>query len=167
MEQNKLNVNSKKSWFIARLITTVIISTILIGGKILFLNKVLGDNINKINPYINVTIVIIIGLMILNTIIYPVIEYKQWYYIITKDKVEFSEGIFFKERTIIPIVRIQHIKINEGPINRLLNLANIKIHTAGGVHKIPNIDREKAEEISHYLKDKVKEKVNLNAEGEK
>ncbi|MEW8956851.1 PH domain-containing protein [Clostridium sp.] len=164
MEQNKLNVNSKKSWFIARLIATVIISTILIGGKILFLNKVLEDNIN---PYINITIVVIIGIMILNTIIYPAIEYKQWYYTITKDKVEFSEGIFFRERTIIPIVRIQHIKINEGPINRFLNLANIKIHTAGGVHKIPNIDREKAEEISHYLKDKVKEKVNLNAEGEK
>lgn len=162
MEYNKLNSNSKKVWFIARSITTVIIAVILFVGE-WFLKYHFHINwVIEFNFYINIVFSIIMLLLLLNTFLYPIIEYKQWKYVITDDKVDFTEGIFWRKRTIIPIIRIQHIRVEEGPINRLFKLANVEIVTAGGTHKIPNLDIVKAEEISEYLKDKVRKKVESN-----
>ncbi|MHC1684632.1 MAG: PH domain-containing protein [Clostridiaceae bacterium] len=161
MEYNKLNINSIKSWFISRLISTVIISSILIGGDF-FLTTKLNFLKGTTSVYVNIGIAIIIFLLLLNTIVYPKLEYKQWRYLITKDKIEFSEGIYWISTVVIPIVRIQHIKINQGPINKRFKLANLEIYTAGGSYTIPNIELKKAGEISDFLKDKVREKVEGN-----
>lgn len=159
MEHNKLNHNAKKSWFIARAITTLIVSAILIGGKYFLISKLNIDIVGAVDLCINIGIAVIITLLLLNAIIYPIIEFKQWCYTITKDKIEFSEGIYYITTNIIPIVRVQHIKVSQGPINRMFKLADLHIYTAGGSHKIPNIELSKAEEISSFLKDKIKEKV--------
>lgn len=161
-EYQKLNKNAKKSWIIARLIGTLIVSSILIAVRI-FIPKVI-DSYYKINVFFTIGIIILISILLINSFIYPIIEYKQWRYIITNDKIEFTEGIYFVRKVIIPIIRIQHIQLNQGPINKFLNLYNISIFTAGGQHKIPNIDATKAEEISEYLKELIKMKVNENTE---
>ncbi|MGL4773331.1 MAG: PH domain-containing protein [Clostridium sp.] len=162
MEFEKLNKKSKKSWLISRAIVTGIIATILIVIRVIISRNVPQDFLNKNGIFIDIGIGIILVLLLLNTFVYPAFEYKQWSYLITKDKIEFTEGIFFVRRVIIPIIRVQHIQVNQGPINRLLNLATITICTAGGNHQIPNIDIQRAEEISGYLKNKVQEKVEQN-----
>ncbi|OFI07541.1 bacterial membrane flanked domain protein [Clostridium acetireducens DSM 10703] len=159
MEYNKLNEKAKTSWMLARAVTTIIVAVILGVCKWFFTYKLKIDFFIKLGGYINVIFIIIVGLLLLNTFIYPAIEYAQWKYRITKDKIEFSEGIYSITTTIIPIVRVQHIKIHQGPINKIFNLANLSIYTAGGNHDIPNIDMKKAEEISEFLKDKIREKV--------
>lgn len=159
MEYSKLNEKSKASWMLARAITTFIMSLVLGIGKWFFTFNLKAEFFIKFGGYINAVIVIIVGLLFLNTFIYPAIEYAQWKYMINEDKIEFSEGIYSVTTTIIPMVRIQHIKINQGPINKIFNLADISIFTAGGSHKIPNIEMEKAQEISEFLKNKIREKV--------
>jgi uncharacterized protein len=155
-EYQKLNKNAIKSWIIARLISTFILSTVLIVIRI-FLSKVI-DSFTEISFIYTVSILILIIILLINSFVYPVIEYKQWRYIITNDKIEFTEGIYFLKTVIIPIIRIQHIQLNQGPINKYFNLYDIYIFTAGGQHKIPNIDVKKAEEISEYLKEVIKGK---------
>lgn len=162
MEYEKLHQNSKKSWFIARGIWLLIIGGALINGRIFASKYIYETSYHTFKVVIDIVIVIILIFLLLNTFIYPIIEYKQWKYLINKDKIEFSEGIFLIKKTTIPIVRIQHIQVNQGIINRWLKLADISISTAGGQHKIPNIDIEKAERISDYLNNKVKEKVEEN-----
>lgn len=159
MEYNKLNINAKKSWLLARGITTIVVAAILIFVKCFFTYKIEVEFFVKRSFYINIGIGIILLLLLLNTFIYPFFEYAQWKYVITKDKIEFSEGIYFTKTTVIPIVRVQHIKIKEGPINKLFKLADVDIHTAGGAHEIPNLDIKKAREIGEYLKEKIQEKV--------
>ncbi|MCF0147666.1 MAG: PH domain-containing protein [Clostridium sp.] len=161
-EYEKLNIKAKKSWTISRLIGTLILSSILITIKI-FMPKVIDVN-DKVNVYFTVGSIILIGLLLINSIVYPIIEYKQWRYTITKDKIEFTEGIFFIRKVIIPIIRIQHIQLNQGPINKILKLYNITIFTAGGLHKIPNIEIKRAEEISEYLKELINVKVQKDTE---
>lgn len=155
MEYSRLDEKAKKSWFISRLIALIIISGILITSRIVLKNKLASHSFIA-----NIVVGVIVLLLIINTFIHPSIEYKQWKYIITEDRIEFIHGIYFLTTTIVPIVRIQHVKISQGPINRIFNLADIEIHTAGGVHEIPGFPKEKAEEISTYLKDKVHIKVN-------
>lgn len=157
MNYEKLNKNAKKSWFISRLIGLIVMGAVIIIGRMILKNEF--DWANKYIFFTNLGSILLIGSMILDCFIYPIIEYKQWGYCITDDKVEFQEGVFTIKKTIIPIVRIQHIKVNQGPINRIFKLADVEIVTAGGEHKIPNIEIERAEEISEYLKTKIRIKV--------
>ncbi|VYT64637.1 PH domain-containing protein [Clostridium tertium] len=156
-EYEKLNEKAIKSWVISRIFGTVILTIILIVIRI-FLFKII-DNYAEINLIITTIMIIIILISLLTSFINPIFEYKQWKYKITEDKIEFTEGIYFVRRVIIPIVRIQHIQLNQGPINKFLKLYDITIFTAGGQHKIPNIQAERAEEISEYLKNTVKLKI--------
>ena len=154
MEYNKLNENAKKAWRLSNFIVLIIVSAIAIGLRIVFNHK-----LGKYGFVASIIVAVIIFLLIVDVLINPIIEYKQWKYIITEDRIEFVHGIYFLTTTIIPMVRIQHIDIEEGPINRMYKLAKITIHTAGGVHKIDGLPKEKAQEISEYIKERIQVKV--------
>jgi len=143
----KLSERSKKSWFISRAITTICFILFFVVLRI-FMFKEMGD-IFYGTFYLIVGIISL--LLLLNTFVYPWFEYKQWKYLIDEDKIIYVEGIFFTKKVIIPIVRIQHIKLKQGIINKKLKLYDMEINTAGVPYKIPNIEEEKAEMISEYL----------------
>lgn len=149
----KLNIKARKSWFLGRAIFLVIFTTILLMAKYFIFKNI------KYHWAVSLVIGIIMLLQILNTFLYPQIEYKQWRYLINNEKFEFIEGIYFINHTIVPIERIQHINITQGPINRRLNLANVTINTAGGNFDIPNLEKSKAEELSEFLRVKVSENL--------
>ncbi|KLU75136.1 PH domain-containing protein [Clostridium botulinum] len=161
MEYNRLNENAKKAWFLSNLIGLIITGGILIGLRIYFAEKIV-----KYSFIVNIILGVILVILILDVLVNPIIEYKQWKYIITEDRIEFVHGIYFLTTTIIPIVRIQHIDIEEGPINRIYNLAKINIHTAGGQHKIEGLPKEKALQICEYIKDRIQVKVKKNLDEE-
>jgi uncharacterized protein len=84
--------------------------------------------------------------------ILPVIEYRQWKYLITDEKVEIVHGIFFVTTSIVPIVRIQHITVGQGPIYRKLGLFKVTIALASGTFEIVGLREERAREISETLR---------------
>ncbi|GAA0713379.1 hypothetical protein GCM10008904_27610 [Paraclostridium ghonii] len=158
----KLSNKAIKSWIIGRTVGLMIFIVIY-----LVLRFVLPRlEINAINyiidnyiSWINMIILIILGLIAISAYIEPFFEYKQWSYRINEEEIFFTEGIFFKKSVTIPIVRIQNINLSEGPINRKFNLADVEIGTAGGSYKIPNLDKEEVEKIRAFLKIKINENV--------
>lgn len=162
MEYERLHKNSKISWLLTRLFITIITGAIFFVVRIALERITTNAGTPEYRIIGEVVMGVILVLLVLNTFIYPFFEYKQWRYIITEDKVEFTEGIFFSKKVTIPIVRVQHIQINQGPLNRILKLADVVIYTAGGQHKVPNIHINKADEIGDYLKNKIRNKVEAN-----
>ncbi|WP_252236884.1 PH domain-containing protein [Clostridium sp. CH2] len=156
---NKLHKNAIKSWMISNIIGTVLFLVISLIVFYIMKSKFEIQWVVRNANYILFGIGIIGSLSIIDVIVSPVIQYKTWVYEFTSDKIDFTQGIFTKKRTIVPIIKIEHIKINRGPINSRLGLANIEIFTAGGSHEIPNIEVKVAEEIGEYLNNKIKEKV--------
>jgi len=156
--KNKLSLKAKKSWFISRFIFLAIIIVLAIVARFVFLdwleNKLILD----------LALSIIVLLQLINTLLYPTLEYKQWSYEIDEDKVEFSQGIYIVKRTLIPTVRIQHLNISQGPINRPLGLANVNITTGGGSFTIPNLDKQEAENLSSYLKETIQLNLKNNVD---
>lgn len=94
---------------------------------------------------------IIISISIVDTFVGSFLEYKQWKYAIFEDKVELIKGIIIREKTIIPMSRIQNLKIKQGPIQRIYKITSVNIITAGGHHEIPALPVEKAEKITKNL----------------
>lgn len=151
--KNKLSSKAKISWFIPRAIYLVIIIAVSIAVRLIFSGWVEGRLI------LDLVLGVIVLFQLINTVVYPILEYKQWSYEIDEDKVECTQGIYKVISVVTPTIRIQHIAIIQGPIDRLLGLADLHIATAGGSFEIPNLDKEEAEMLSSYLKNIVQFKI--------
>lgn len=47
------------------------------------------------------------------------------------DRLRVVRGILFRSDTIVPFGRVQHIDVNQGPIERFYDIATLTLHTAG------------------------------------
>jgi len=151
MNYDKIDRSAIKSWIMGRTIISVIFIAVYVVGMNLFLMPKI-ENMKVLKCILNFLTAIIIFISILDSFIWPFLEYKQWKYGIFEDKVELIEGIIIRKRTIIPISRIQNLKIEQGPIERMCKIASVNIITAGGTHKIPAIAVEDAEKVANNLK---------------
>ncbi len=89
--------------------------------------------------------------ILLNCFILPTIEFRQWQYLIESDRVEIVHGIFLVQRTVIPINRIQHLKVVQGMIQKFFDISDVTIFTAAGTQKIEALPSEKAKQIIERL----------------
>lgn len=152
MNYNNLDKKIVTAWRITRFIRLIVIVLIL-GIPTFILSRQVFFPLFA--PIIYAVEGIIFIYMIITPFLYPVIEYKQWGYIISDDRVEIKHGIFFIHTTVIPVMRIQHITIAQGPIIRKLGLSNVSIHTASGVFVIEGLSNEDARAITEALKAKL------------
>ncbi|MBQ6569626.1 MAG: PH domain-containing protein [Clostridia bacterium] len=107
-----------------------------------------------------------LALYLIIAAVYPALEYIQWAYLITKDRIEIKKGIIFKSHNIIPAGRIQHVNIASGPIMRLFGISRVEIHTAGGVFKIMGLDKETAQQVGDTLHGFISSKLNSQKKAE-
>lgn len=152
MEYVRLDRKAVTSWRIGRAISfavALVICAALWGCSMVFLEQDVWQK----------AAILILGLFLiyklLGLIIYPLMEYRQWGYLITEDKVDIRHGIFFVTRTIIPIIRLQHITVSQGPVNRKLGLYQVELSLASGSFTIECLSKEVANEIAENLKAKL------------
>lgn len=148
------------AWRLSRFISTVILIGLVIGIKMIYKETGMSEEVTFMEPklfesVLSVLAWICIGYSVLGLIFYPWIEYCQWGYQITEDKVMIRKGILFLKTTMIPIVRIQHISMSQGPIFRALGLHKVEISVATSSFEIVGIKKETAERIVESLKEKL------------
>ena len=81
----------------------------------------------------------------------PHLRWKHWRYEVREQEIEIQRGIFVIKSTLVPMVRVQHVDTEQGPLLRKYNLATVTISTAATVHGIPALDVEEAEEMRHAI----------------
>ena len=59
--------------------------------------------------------------------------------------------MFVVKRVLIPMIRVQHVTIEQGPIMRKYNLAELHISTAATSHSIPCLTKEEAEQLKRQI----------------
>ncbi|PPA70553.1 PH domain-containing protein [Jeotgalibacillus proteolyticus] len=84
---------------------------------------------------------------LLSVFVLPVIKWKRWRYEVREEEIELQHGIFIVKRTLVPMVRVQHVDTEQGPILRKYQLATISISTAATLHQIPALDIEEADSL--------------------
>ena len=159
MDFQKLDPRAKKMWRTNRMIGLVILLVCFGLGYYLIERAFRQVQLTDYLPLVILGLSIPVILQLLNFLIYPLIEYRQWAYLITPDRIEIRKGIFFHSIRIVPISRIQHVTVSEGPIARAYHLASVTINTAGGSMKIEGLARETAAEICDSLKTIINRKI--------
>lgn len=89
--------------------------------------------------------------VIYSVILRPNLKWKRWKYEVRDQEIELQYGLFTIKRTLIPMIRVQHVDMKQGPILKKYKLASISISTAGGFHEIPALDENEAEELRYLI----------------
>ena len=76
------------------------------------------------------------------------------YYTLREQDIVLFKGLIFKKVICQPMLRIQHIDIQRGPLERLAGLATLKVYSAGGSDHtlaIPGLPEETAEKMRQFV----------------
>ena len=102
-------------------------------------------------------IAVLIGLYIIIRV--PLARYNARGYQISRDRLRVVRGVLWHSDTIVPFGRIQHIDVDQGPIERALGIATLTLHTAGSHNasvRLPGLGHELAVEMREEIRSFIK-----------
>ncbi|HEU5073778.1 MAG TPA: PH domain-containing protein [Polyangiaceae bacterium] len=81
----------------------------------------------------------------------PQIRYKHWRYQVDAQELDIQFGVFVVRRTLIPLVRVQHVDTVQGPLSKQFGLSSVTVSTAAGGHVIPGLSDEAADSLRDHI----------------
>ncbi len=138
---NRLSEKGLRVWRLYGIIETVIV--LLIGIGVSVITYIFEG------PWwiFGVSIAVVTVFAYLFIYLFPKIRWTRWRYEVRDSEIELQHGLFIVKRTLIPMVRVQHVDTTQGPILRKYELAAIMISTAATNHTIPTLVTEEADEL--------------------
>ncbi|MED3764037.1 PH domain-containing protein [Ureibacillus terrenus] len=132
-------------WRLYGLIYTFFLS--VIAGTIIFLTY--QFDWSAAIYFISASVVLIAAIALIW--LFPKIRWDHWRYEVREQEIEIQSGLFVVKRTLIPMVRVQHVDTMQGPILKKYDLANIAISTAATTHVIPMLITEEADHLRERI----------------
>ncbi|MFP4369039.1 MAG: PH domain-containing protein [Candidatus Kapaibacterium sp.] len=124
---HKLDPSVKTVWALSIITRTIVYSIIIFIFEFFIIkNNIEGWPVPA--PWISIG-VFALGLLL--TFIFPAIKYKYWYFDVREDELFLHRGVITRITTTAPFNRIQHIDVEQGVIERMLDLGKLVIYTAG------------------------------------
>ena len=81
--------------------------------------------------------------------------YRRLGYAIDERLLRTVRGWVFHTDTVVPFVRVQHIDVTRGPVDKMFGTASLVVHTAGthnSVVVLPGLSPERAAEIREAIR---------------
>ncbi len=90
----------------------------------------------------------------------PKRRYDRWGYDAGADRLRIARGYLFYSDTVVPFGRIQHMDVDQGPIERRYDLATFSAHTAGthgSTITLPGLKHADALALRERIRDHIKQ----------
>lgn len=94
----------------------------------------------------------IIGLLA-GVALVPTVRWRRWRWEVRPEAIDIQHGTFTLRRTLVPMLRVQHVDTTRGIAEQSLDLATVVIHTAAGSHRIPLLRVADAAEVRDRIAD--------------
>ncbi|WP_231733047.1 MULTISPECIES: PH domain-containing protein [Colwellia] len=88
--------------------------------------------------------------------LYAAFADKQKFYALRQQDLSYRSGLLFRKTVSQPMLRIQHVELKRGPIDRKVGLAKLQVFSAGGAmhtFEIPGLPLASAESIRQFILD--------------
>ena len=92
-------------------------------------------------------------------IIAPQRRYARLRYGLTERVLQVMWGWLFHTDTVVPLVRVQHLDVIRGPLDKLFGTASLVLHTAGthnSIVTVPGLAPERANAIRDIIREHVR-----------
>lgn len=156
----KLDPKVKNVWRISAALWTVIIYA-LCTVPFVFLGSI-EDDMDWCGIVVLAETAALVVALILFVVVVPPLRYIRWSYELDPEFLDIEKGIIWRERTIIPFIRVQNTDTQQGPLMRAFHVSVVTISTAAGEHRIPGVDeaqaavlRDKAAEFARIAREDV------------
>ena len=83
----------------------------------------------------------------------PSLRWRHWRWEVRPEVIDIRHGTFTIRRTLVPMLRVQHVDSTRGVVEQALDLATVVVHTAAGSHKIPLLSVTDAAEVRDRIAD--------------
>ncbi|HHU19193.1 MAG TPA: PH domain-containing protein [Bacilli bacterium] len=143
--KNRIERSAIRVWRIHGLIWSIIF--ILITGNLFFSSYQWNWPI-WIAVIGSILTVIIAGF---GVFLFPPLRWRRWRYQLYDQEIYIQHGILIVKRTIVPMVRVQHVDTKQGPILRKFKLASLEVSTAATTHEIPALKLSEAEALRDQI----------------
>jgi uncharacterized protein len=137
------------------------ISVMRIASAIIALFPLAGAIVLEFIGIVPTGAVIVPTLLLLGYIVWavPARRYARWGYDVGEDRLRIVRGYLFYSDTVVPFGRIQHMDVDQGPIERRYDLATFSAHTAGShgsTITLPGLKHEDALALRERIRDHIK-----------
>lgn len=85
-------------------------------------------------------------------------RWRRWGYAFTERELHVARGWLVRVHTVVPVARVQHIDVSQGPLERGAGVATLRLHTAGtegSLVTLPGISAARAEEIRDAIRARI------------
>lgn len=80
-------------------------------------------------------------------VILPPIRFRVFWYAISPTEIDIQHGIIFIKRSVIPMHRVQSLRVERGPIAEHYRMATLRISTAASTLSVSGLDRPEADAL--------------------
>ncbi|VVT04200.1 PH domain-containing protein [Erythrobacter sp. EC-HK427] len=104
-----------------------------IEGLIITIPFVVGAAVlvsaDAVPPWVPALPVLILAILLIGVM--PLKRYRTRGYHMAGDRLRVVKGVMFHSDTVVPFSRVQHLDVEQGPLERLFGIARLILHTAG------------------------------------
>lgn len=91
--------------------------------------------------------------LIASVLVVPELRWRNWRWDVHPEAIDIRHGTVTVRRTLIPMLRVQHVETTQDVLERALELATVRVYTAAGSHKIPLLPRRDADALRDRIAD--------------
>lgn len=115
---------------------STVLSTLFPGA---IATMAVGGFLGRTAAMVALGVVLLLALVL--TVWYPPAKYARWRWRLTDLALELHHGVWVRQTETLPYFRIQQIDVNQGPVDRLLDLASLEVTSASasGSVSLPGI----------------------------
>jgi len=70
-------------------------------------------------------------------VVVPELRWRRWRWEVREHEIDIRHGTLAVTRTLVPMLRVQHVDTTRGILQQWLGLATVVFHTAAGANEIP------------------------------
>jgi membrane protein YdbS with pleckstrin-like domain len=133
---------------------------LLITWLILWLGAMIADRALLLTTAVYGLPTVAVGLLAaIAILVTPQRIYARLRYRLTERLLQVVRGWLFHTDTIVPLVRVQHLDVVRGPLDKMFGTASLVIHTAGthnSIVTVPGLAPDRAGEIRDVIREHVR-----------
>ena len=110
-------------------------------------------------PWRGVLIGAVLVIAAILILLVPLRRYLARGYDMASDRLRVVRGLLFRHDTVVPFGRVQHIDVEQGPLERMFDIARLILHTAGTHNSsvvLPGLKHEDALAMREEIRARIK-----------
>ena len=95
-------------------------------------------------------------------ILAPGKRFRSWGYQMDAEELQVARGRWIQVHTVVPLDRVQHLDIAQGPLERSFGVSRLIVHTAGTLHSkvtLPGLTRPVAEAMRDEIRARIRQEA--------